>query len=73
MRPGSVEGVYINVEYSLELLLMQDEQVIETLASRTPQEAFTDGSRKRTRIYAGQGKGTRVHPGASLHNNFGVM
>jgi hypothetical protein len=44
MRPGSVEGVYINVEYSLELLLMEDEQVIETLASHTPQKAFTEGS-----------------------------
>ena len=47
MRPGAVEVVYISVEYPLELLLMQDEQVIQTLASHTPQKAFTDGIRLR--------------------------
>ncbi len=47
MRSSSVEGVYIRVEYPLELLLMQDEQVIETRASHTPQKAFTNGIRLR--------------------------
>jgi hypothetical protein len=45
MRSGSIEVVYISIEYPLELLLMQDEQVIETLASHTPQKAFTDSIR----------------------------
>ena len=47
MRLGSVEVVDIRVEYPLELLLMQDEQVIETLASHTSEKAFTDGVRSR--------------------------
>jgi hypothetical protein len=47
MRPGSVEVVYISAQYPLELLLMQDEQVIETLASHTSKKAFTDGIRLR--------------------------
>ncbi len=42
MRPGSVEVVYIGIENPLELLLLQDEQVIETLATHTAQKAFTD-------------------------------
>ncbi len=42
MRPGSVEVVYIGSQYPLELLLMQDEQVIETLATHTQEKAFTD-------------------------------
>jgi hypothetical protein len=35
MRPGSVEVVYIGSQDPLELLLMQDEQVIETLTTHT--------------------------------------
>ena len=45
MRPGSVEVAYISVEYPLKVHLMQDEQVIETLASHPAQKAFTDGIR----------------------------
>jgi len=47
MRPGSVEVVYICVEHPVELLLLQDEQMIESLMPHTAQEAFTDriGSR----------------------------
>ncbi len=44
MRPGLVEAVYIGAQYPLELLLMEDEQVIETLATHTPQKAFTSRS-----------------------------
>ena len=47
MWSGSVEVVYIRIEYPLELLLMQDEQVIETLASHTSEKAFTGGIRLR--------------------------
>ena len=50
MRSGSVEVAYIRVEYPLELLLMQDEQMIETLASHTSEKAFTDGIRLRNVI-----------------------
>ena len=50
MRPSLVEVVYICVEYPLELLLIQDEQVIETLASHTAQEALTYGIRLRNVI-----------------------
>ena len=47
MRPGLVEVVYIRIEHALELLLLQDEHVIEALASHTAQKAFTNsiGSR----------------------------
>ena len=45
MRPGLVEVMDICVEYTLELLLMQDEQVIETLTPHTAQKPFTDGIR----------------------------
>ncbi len=47
MGSGSIEVVYIGVEYPVELLLIQDEQMIETLASHTSQKAFTDGIRSR--------------------------
>jgi len=47
LRPGSVEVVSIGSHGPLELLLTQDEQVIETLATHTAQKAFTDGVGKR--------------------------
>ena len=50
MRPGSVEVAYISVEYPLKVHLMQDEQVIETLASYTSEKAFTCGIRLRNVI-----------------------
>ena len=43
MRPGSVEVADIRAQYPLKLLLMQDEQVIKTLSTHTPEQAFTDG------------------------------
>jgi hypothetical protein len=47
MWPGSVEGVYIGAQYPLELLLMENEQVIETLATHTSEKALTHGIRSR--------------------------
>ena len=47
MWPGSVKVEYIGVKYPLELLLMEDEQVIETLATHTSEKAFTHGIRSR--------------------------
>ena len=43
MRPGSVEVMHIRVEHAVELLLMQDEQMIETLTPYTAKEPLTDG------------------------------
>jgi hypothetical protein len=47
MRPDPIEVVYIRVEYALELLLMQDEQMIEALAPHAPEKPLTDGIRSR--------------------------
>ena len=41
--PGSVEGVDIRIEYPLKLPLVQDELVIKTLATHTPEKTLTDG------------------------------
>src|SRR5260221_11967252 len=43
MWPGSIEVLSVGVEHAVELLLMEDEQVIETLASHTSEKPFTDG------------------------------
>jgi len=43
MWSGSIEVLDIGVEDTVELFLMQDEQMIEAFTSYTPQEAFTDG------------------------------
>src|SRR5215470_701082 len=43
MRPCLVEIGDIRMEYTVELLLMQDEQIIEALTSHTAQAALTDG------------------------------
>ncbi len=47
MRPGLVEILDRGAQHTVELLLMQDEQVIETLAPYTAQKAFTEGMRSR--------------------------
>ena len=47
MRPGSVEGVHICVEHTVELLLMQDQEMIEALTPYTAEESLTDGIRAR--------------------------
>lgn len=43
MRPGSIEIVHRGGEHPVELLLLQDEQMIETLAPHAPQKALADG------------------------------
>jgi hypothetical protein len=43
MWSGSIEVLDIGVEDTVELFLMQDEQMIEAFTSDTPQKAFTDG------------------------------
>ena len=43
MRSGLIEVLDIGTQDTMQLLLLQDEQVIETLAPHTAQKAFTDG------------------------------
>src|SRR5215469_473016 len=43
MRSGLIEVLDIGIEHALKLLLLQDEQVIETLATHTAEEALADG------------------------------
>jgi hypothetical protein len=43
LRSGSMKVLDICIKDPLQLLLLQDEQVIETLASHTAQKPFTDG------------------------------
>ena len=47
MRPGLVKVERIPVEYTMELLLLEDKQMIETLATHTSEKAFTHGIRSR--------------------------
>ncbi len=42
MWPGSIEVLTIGMKDVVQLLLLQDEQVIETLATHTAQKPFTD-------------------------------
>src|SRR5215831_13846454 len=45
MRSCLVEVVHIHLEHAVELLLMQDEKMIETLTPYTAKEPLTDGIR----------------------------
>jgi len=47
MWPDSIEVLNVGGKYAVELLLMQDEQVVETLSSHTSKKPFTDGIRSR--------------------------
>jgi hypothetical protein len=50
MRSCSVEVGHINIEHTLELLLMKDQQVVEAFLSHTSQEAFADRIRSGSMI-----------------------
>ena len=43
LRSGLIEVLDIGTQDTMQLLLLQDEQVIETLATHAAQKAFTDG------------------------------
>jgi hypothetical protein len=43
MRSCLVEVRHIGIEHALELLLLKDQQVIQTFLPHTPQEALADG------------------------------
>src|SRR5215472_8351318 len=51
MRSCLVEVRHIGFHDQLELLLMQDEKVIETLSPHTPQKPFTDGIGTRCSVF----------------------
>ena len=42
MRSGLIEGLHIGSKDTLQLLLLQDEQVIQTLSPHTAQKPFAD-------------------------------
>jgi hypothetical protein len=42
MRPGSIEVLHIGVKDTMQLLLLEDEQVIEALSTHAAQKPFTD-------------------------------
>jgi hypothetical protein len=48
MRSGLIEVLDIGTQDTMQLLLLQDEQVIQTLTSHTAEEAFTDGIGSRS-------------------------
>ena len=48
--PDPIEVLDVGGEHAVEFLLMQDEQVIETLASHTTKKSFTEGSRQHTTV-----------------------
>ncbi len=50
MRSGLVKVLDIRIEYAVELLLMQDEQVIKALTTHTAEKPLTDGIRSRSVI-----------------------
>jgi hypothetical protein len=45
MRSCSIEVCHIPIEYSLELFLMEDQQMVKAFLPHTPQKAFADGIR----------------------------
>jgi hypothetical protein len=50
MRSGLIEVLDIGAQDAMKLLLLQDEQVIETLATHAAQKTFTDGIGARSVI-----------------------
>src|SRR5215470_12182109 len=74
MRPGPVEVVYVCMEDALELLLLQDEQMIETFATHTAQKPFTDGV--GTRGVIGRFEyldATRLGNPSKVHTKFAII
>src|SRR5207247_2179232 len=74
MQPGLVEVLNVGVEHAVELLLMQDEQMIETLSTDTPQKPFTDGIRVRGEIRSCENlDATRLRNPSEAHPKFAVV
>jgi hypothetical protein len=74
MGSGPIEVVHIRVEYAVELLLMQDEQMIETLTPYTTKESLTDGIRARGVIRSFENLNvTRLRNPSEAHAKFTVV
>ena len=74
MGPGSVEVVHIRVEHAVELLLMQDQQMIETLTPYTAEEPLTDGIRARGVIRSFENLNvTRLRNPSEAHTKLAVV
>src|SRR5712692_7960911 len=50
MRSGLIEVHNIRLEETVELLLMEDQEVIQAFSSHAPQKAFADGIRLRSPV-----------------------
>src|SRR5260221_6974410 len=74
MRPGLVEVEQIRMKTPVELLLMQNEQVIETLAPHTSQKTLTDGIRARGVIRSFENLHvTRLRSPSEAHSKLAVV
>jgi hypothetical protein len=50
LRPGSIEVLDISMQDTIQLLLLQNEKVVEALATHTQEKALADGIRSRGMI-----------------------
>jgi hypothetical protein len=74
MRPGLVEVLGIGVEYAVELLLMEDEQMVEAFTPHTPEKPFTDGIGSRSVIRCGENLDvTRLGNPCETHPELAIM
>jgi hypothetical protein len=74
MRPGLVEVEQIRMKHPMELLLMQNKQVIETLAPHTPQKTLTDGIRARGEIRSCENlDATRLRNPSEAHSKLAIV
>jgi hypothetical protein len=74
MGSGSVEVLDICFEYTMELLLMEDEQVIKTFTSHTSEEPLTDGIRSRDVIGCCEDlDATRVRNTGEVHPKLAIV
>lgn len=74
MWPGSIEVLHIGMEDTVQLLLLQDEQVIEALSPHASQKAFTDGIGARSVIRYGEHLDvTRVREPCEAHPKLAIM
>jgi hypothetical protein len=54
LQPGSIEGLDRGVKDTAQLLLLQDEQVIETRSSHTQEKPLTDSIGSRSMVRRGE-------------------
>jgi hypothetical protein len=54
MRPGLIEVLHIGMKDTIQLLLLQDEKMIETLSPHTQEKPFTDRIGARCMVRRGE-------------------